>query len=1010
MEKKKLFQTQLFIFILVCLTASFFQFFRIARVPPGLFPDEAAFAIDGLNVLKGQLTLYSENEGGAGALWRYLLAPYFALFGASIFTLRAFAGGVGVLSAGMAYLVTRELTLAPTRQPDQVSSAKRRVSLELWWPETIAFIAALLLAVSFWHVSQSRPAFPTVLMLLSQDAAFFCLWRAFRSGRRRWFLLFGFSLGLMAYAYLPGKLVPVVPLFFLLLQWLISRRRAFLITRWRSLLMSAGVAGLVALPMILFALLNIRMLVERAALPSVAVAPVSPWQGLLANLTVFGLWPASWITGPGQAFFLGPLLTLCFIVGFVTGLVRFRQPAYLFLIIWWLVMLLPGALAPEGTIPHLRRSIGAVTPTFALTALGLAMLLSASFWLVQQVALAQMSRLGARARPLPLILMLTLGLILVGWTGRETFRRYFVEWGPSEQARLDFHIYDLELADIMARESGADSVYLLPLDSSAGIINPLLDTITFVYQGRAAYDFLPDDERTLLARLSELTTGKQIVRLLTWKVTKHTGADPKAVAAYYLEKWGRRVSQESHQYFNIDTYQLYKTPNAFSPTELFPIEIDFESQLELTGYAFDSEHSPHENSVWLESAPGEQPDGPVIRAGNRLWVELTWRKIGATPADFQVGLWLEDRAGHLVVQVDKLLMGNLGHYKTSAWPMGAEERDYYLLPVDPATLPGTYRLKAILYERETARRLGPDWPEVGPDLAVILGEVTVAPPLSPVDPAALPISERLDLDLGEGLRLLGLDRGLADGLRPGDPLTLGLWWQTEQSLSQDLTLAMSLRRGQEVWPLSVADPLGGIDYPTGKWPGDTVVRTFADGRLPANIAAGEYDLAISVLNTEGTARLVEGSLGTVRVAGRSRSFEIPPITHQVGANFGREITLLGYDLDLTSVATGNPAQLTLYWQAQSELTTAYQVFVHFLDESGKIVMQVDREPQAGEAPTTSWLPDEVVADRFEVPRHENLLHVTHMAIGLYDLVSGQRLPLVNQPADQEDGAVIISVK
>ena len=71
-------------------------------------------------------------------------------------------------------------------------------------------------------------AFSAVLMLLIQDATFLCLWRALASGRRRWFGLFGLGLGVMVYNYLPGKLVPAVPLIFFLFQWFIARRDALL--------------------------------------------------------------------------------------------------------------------------------------------------------------------------------------------------------------------------------------------------------------------------------------------------------------------------------------------------------------------------------------------------------------------------------------------------------------------------------------------------------------------------------------------------------------------------------------------------------------------------------------------------------------------------------------------------------------------------------------------------------------------------------------------------------------
>ena len=46
------------------------------------------------------------------------------------------------------------------------------------------------------------------------------------------------------------------------------------------------------------------------------------------------------------------------------------------------------------------------------------------------------------------ILTLALGLGLAARVGANTFFRYFVQWGPSEAARLTYHVYDLELADL----------------------------------------------------------------------------------------------------------------------------------------------------------------------------------------------------------------------------------------------------------------------------------------------------------------------------------------------------------------------------------------------------------------------------------------------------------------------------------------------------------------------------------------------------------------------------------
>lgn len=971
---------------LLLLAAGFLRFYQIGEVPPGLFPDEATHALDALRVLNGSLTIYSPAEGSTGALWRYLLALNFSIFGHSILALRAFASAIGVLSVVMAYLVIRELSPSP---PVPGIGSGAQAQRQAGWRESIAFLAALLLATSYWHVDLSRTAFSAVLMLLIQDASFFFLWRALNSGRRLWFILFGAGMGLQAYNYLPGKLAPAVPLVFFALEWLISQRDALLVKFWRPLLTAFGTACVIALPFVLFAVFNYDVLWARASMPMPGpLAPISPLQGVLANLEAFGLWPTYWLSGQWQGLYLGPVLTLFFLIGVVACLASARRPAYLFLLVWWLIMLLPGALAPEGAVPHIRRSIGMATATFALASLGVATAVSILAWMARQLWLRAGGGAGQRASIGALVLCFGLGLVLVAQSGASTFRRYFLEWGPSEAAKLVFHVYDLELAEMM-EQSGPETVYLLPLDSAAGTINPLLDSITFAYQGEASYDFLPDDEREMPNRLAKLTAGKQIVRLLRWKVTKHTGADPKGVAHYYLEKWGRRDSTESRAYFEIETYELSAGQADFAPTALKATDISFEGQIALTGYAFGN-------------AGGFPVNVPTATAGDLLWAEIAWRKSADSAADYQVALRVEDEAGHVVGRVDKPLLNNLWHQGTGRWPVGAVERDYYLVPIDLATMPGTYRLKAVVYAADDeARRLAPALPGIGADLAVTLGDVEVRPPPVPPDVTTLTIPQHLNLEVGDGLRLLGFDPGFAGALRPGDRATLSLWWHAVKPPAHGMDVVIGIGQGEQAWRLGGPQPLGGADHHLQEWPAEMIVRTFLDLRVPPDVEAGRYNLGLRLQDRESGMVLADWLLGQVEVAGRARTFGAPAISYPLEADFGGQIRLLGYDLDVSRVGEGGPARLTLYWQAQAEMDTAYKVFVHLLNGLGQIITQVDREPQAGEAPTTGWLAGEVVVDDIEVAAVEGMAGTQSIAVGLYDPMTGQRLPVLGP-----DGAVL----
>ena len=84
----------------------------------------------------------------------------------------------------------------------------------------------------------------------------------------------------------------------------------------------------------------------------------------------------------------------------------------------------------------------------------------------------------------------------------------------------------------------------------------------------------------------------------------------------------------------------------------------------------------------------------------------------------------------------------------------------------------------------------------------------------------------------------------------------------------------------------------------------------------------------------------------------------------------------------------NQTRLILYWRARSTLDRDYKVFVHALDTSGKLIAQVDREPQAGNYPMSIWDAGEQVRDEYslDVP-----LRISRIELGLYRAGTGERL-------------------
>ena len=110
------------------------------------------------------------------------------------------------------------------------------------------------------------------------------------------------------------------------------------------------------------------------------------------------------------------------------------------------------------------------------------------------------------------------------------------------------------------------------------------------------------------------------------------------------------------------------------------------------------------------------------------------------------------------------------------------------------------------------------------------------------------------------------------------------------------------------------------------------------------------------------------------------------------AGTGDEITLLGYSLADGSLAAGDIAPITLFWQTARTPTRRYKVFLHLLDEGSHIVGQRDAEPGGGALPTTRWPPGEVIADNYGLPIHPATPPGRYrLEVGLYDAESGQRL-------------------
>jgi 4-amino-4-deoxy-L-arabinose transferase-like glycosyltransferase len=708
----------------VLVLAALLRYPGLALVPPGLSFDEAGNGVAAMDVVNGQYRLWWPIGGGKEPLIVYLLQPLIWLFGQTPVALRLYGATMGIISVAGTYWLAWEMFVA-----GRVSERDNKA------PSILPLFAALGLATAFWHVAFSRLAFRALALPSVEVLALAWLWRALRiseSGEgqtRSWhhFVGSGVLIGLAAYTYLPGRFVPVVlALFFAIeagLAWL-RGVPPLVIRHIGGLAISVLAALLLLLPLSVFFAQNPEALFERAGVVSI----FSPeWNqgdlaGTLLRVTLTNLGTFAAVTGdpnpianlPGRPmlglilalfFWLGVIVSVWCVLRFAAGRGSSRDgsatltpssmggdrllaAAYLLLLCCWVVMLLPGILAPEGA-PHHLRIIGTAPGTYILVAVGLSQITniklqissrqidkSANLWKSPQVLFSQY------AGWLVVLMFLIIGL--------TTARDYFGRWAELPELYMAYDVYALELIEQMASESDSSVAYVIPMDSRAGH-EARHYTLDFLYRGDTPYYYVPVDEMTVAERLTEVASGRKTLRVVRWLQDKHAGADEREVVTFLLARAARLTGEETHPVYRVETWTL---PSAETRFALPAIEGD-------VGATFG-------DVLRLEAAD-------LSLVGDVVAVAVRWAPLAAMDADYKASLRLVAADGSVVAQKDRFLRHNW-HQGTSLWPPETVN-EYYLLPPVP---PGEYEVRVVVYHPET---LAPLLTDTGADVS--LGRVRV---------------------------------------------------------------------------------------------------------------------------------------------------------------------------------------------------------------------------------------------------------------------------------------------
>ena len=644
---------RLFLLLLITLVGAFLRLYQIDRLPPGPSFDAAFYGLDAYAILDGARPIFLASNSGREALFSYLVAALFALIGPGKTAIYAASALVGIATIPAVYLAAREMLR------DEAEAAIR---------EAAPLLAALAIAISWWHVQLSRQGLRAILVPL---AAALVVWLLFRTLRTRspWDVVgLGVALGLAMYTYQAARLLPLlVAVGFIGAAAYAGNWRD---TRWRNLALALGIAFMVALPLGVYAVqhpaeFNARVrdawVVNPSGNVNLPVIGLGESVREAVSLYVFQGDESPIANIPYRPAF-DAFLAAALVVGLSVAVWRGRRFPYAFLLVWLVLMTVPAAVAGLGSAE--KRAAGALPAAATLIALGLVVpWLMARDW--------ARGRLGALARLAPTLFAGLLGVGLLS-SALTTYHDYFVVWGGDPELFVHFEAGQAAAGRYIAGLPADERVLLstippdhVGLQMEAGERPGLRG-----YNGReclllagsaasgATYIVVPGEDRRGLHNLEQAyPTG--------WE-------DPAGPV-----------------YLGSPYFVAFRVPPQ-TPPDLSPDRASgaiFDGRIALPGYDL-SEDS--------------------LQPGDELDVTLYWQARQATddPATVFVHLvppHAPSATPPPISQVDSQPCADAA--PTTTWQPGDSLRETYRIPIPDEAPPGDYEIVVGLYDSETQQRL-----------------------------------------------------------------------------------------------------------------------------------------------------------------------------------------------------------------------------------------------------------------------------------------------------------------
>jgi hypothetical protein len=360
------------IFALIVLLAGFFRFYQIAEIPGGLFPDEAAYGIDGRSILNGEIQPFYERGNGREGLFMYFLALGIAVFGYAPWVNHFIAASFGLAAVIAAYFLAKQM-----------------------FGHKVALWSTLFFAVSSYAVAMTRTGFRANTVPLFTTLTLLFVVRTFDQkelrGKVFYAALSGLFFGLGFYTYISYRMMlPLLGGFAFLVLFSERSRLKELYMEYKKPVIASLVAFFASFAWLghYFFIKHPGSFIGRAGQVSIFSEELN--QGdvlgtflLVLKQTALGFFTEgdlNWRHNVSSFPFLSPFISIFFAAGLIAfgwSAIRLLKQAWqrniqrdtvlqALVFGWFVLMLFPEITTAEG-IPHGLRLIGVIPAVFIIS-------------------------------------------------------------------------------------------------------------------------------------------------------------------------------------------------------------------------------------------------------------------------------------------------------------------------------------------------------------------------------------------------------------------------------------------------------------------------------------------------------------------------------------------------------------------------------------------------------------------------------------------------------------------